>query len=589
MDAAEAVRCLLDALQVPPQRIPAGLAAQTALYRSLLAGRRMLIVLDNARDAGQVRPLLPGTPGCLVLVTSRSRLSGLVATDGAHPITLDLFTPGEARTLLARRLGPDRVAAEPDAVEDIVARCARLPLALTIVAARAATHPGSPLAALAGELTDTRHRWAALTNDDAATDVRTVFSWSYQTLSPGAARLFRLLALHPGPDITAAAAASLVGVAPADVPPLLAELTRAHLVAEHAPGRYASHDLLRDYAAEQARVAESDQARQAASRRMLDHYLRSAVAADRQLNTLRDPVALAEPEPGCVPEAPADATSALDWFYAEHNVLLAAVNHAAATGYDAHAWQLTWTLATYLDRQGFWHDWVAAGRTAILAARRLGEPATEALAHRLLARAYTRLGHVDAMEAELRNALDLFHRCGDLVGQAHTELNLSDLWVRQGRHADGLRHAQAALDLYRASRHVAGEADALNTVGWCYALLGEYEQAITHCERALVLHRDLGPGVVEATTWDSLGFAHHRLGHHAEAIAAFRHAIDMFRDLGDKPDEAESLTRLGDVHHDAGDVDAARVAWHEALAILDDLDHSDADDVRARLDSGPPR
>ena len=584
MDPAEAVRCFLDALQVPTQRIPAGLDAQTALYRSLLAGRRMLIVLDNARDAGQVRPLLPGTPGCLVLVTSRSLLSGLVAADGAYPIMLDLLPPAEARDLLARRLGSDRVSAEPDAVDEIVDRCARLPLALAIVAARAATHPGFGLAVLAEELRDSRHRWATLTNDDAATDVRTVFSWSYQALRPEAARLFRLLGLHPGPDIDVAAAASLAGCPPAQVRPLLSELTGAHLVGQTIPGRYAPHDLLRDYAAERAQEGETDDERRAASRRLLDHYLHSGYAADRLLSTLRDPIELAAPEPGCVPESPADNSRALEWFDAEHNVMLAAVNHAVAGGFDTRAWQLAWTLATFLDRQGLWYDWVAAARTAVLAAGRLGEPATRALCHRLLARAYTRLGHTEAMDAELRRALDLFQQCGDLVGQAHTQLSLSDLWVHQGRPADGLHHAEAALDLYRASDHTAGQADALNTVGWCHALLGDHEQAIAHCERALGLHRDLGSGVVEGTTWDSLGYAHHHLGHHAQSVACYRRAIAIFRDLGDKPDEADSLIRLGDAFQAAGDNDAAHGVRREALAILDDLNHPEADDLRDRLE-----
>jgi tetratricopeptide (TPR) repeat protein len=578
------VRCLLDALPVPPQRIPAGLDAQTALYRSLLAGRRMLIVLDNARDPGQVRPLLPGTPGCLVLVTSRSSLSGLVAADGAHPVLLDLLSPDEGRELLARRLGPDRVAAEPEAVAEIVDRCARLPLALAIVAARAATHPGFGLADLASELRDTRRRWAALANDDAATDVASVFSWSYQALTPDAARLFRLLGLHPGPDITAPAAASLAGLSLAEVRPLLSALTQAHLLAEPKPGRYALHDLLRDYAAEQARAFDADEARQAASRRMLDHYVHTAYPADRLLSTLRDPIAIGPPEPGCRPETIADAGQALDWFRAEHHVLLAAVNHSAATGFDVYTWQLAWALTTYLDRGGHWYDWIAAMHPAAAAARRIGEASAEALAHRLLARAYMRLGHLDGAYTHLRHALDLFERGDDNVGRAHTLLNLSDLWEQQGRHADAVGEARRALDLYRASDHRPGQADALNTIGWCLAQNGAHAEAIPYCEEALVLHRDLGPGIVQATAWDSLGYAHHHLGHHDEAIACYRAAVDMFRDLGARADEATTLTGLGDAHLAAGDTGAARDAWRRSLAILDELGHPDADDVHARLE-----
>ncbi|HEU4423406.1 MAG TPA: BTAD domain-containing putative transcriptional regulator, partial [Pilimelia sp.] len=247
MDPAEAIRGFLQALAVPPESIPGSLAAQVGLYRSLLAGRRMLIMLDNARDAEQVRPLLPGTPGCLVVVTSRAQLPGLV-TAGAHPLTLDLLAPAEARDLLTRRLGADRLAADPDAVDEIITRCARLPLALTVVAARAAYSPSFRLATIAAELRHTRGGLDAFDSGDTATDVRAVFSWSYRALSPDAARLFRLLGIHPGPDISTPAAASLAGIPPDQARPLLAELARAHLITEHRPGRYAFHDLMRAYA-----------------------------------------------------------------------------------------------------------------------------------------------------------------------------------------------------------------------------------------------------------------------------------------------------------------------------------------------------
>jgi hypothetical protein len=249
MDPAEAVRGFLDALGTPPERIPASLDAQAALYRSTLAGKRVLVVLDNARDAEHVRPLLPGTPTVMVVVTSRSQLTGLVA-EGAHPITLDLLTTAEARGLLARRLGIDRVTAEPDAVDGIITACARLPLALTVAAARAATHPGFPLAAGAAELSAARGLLDTLAADDPATDVRAVFSWSYQALAAPAARLFRLLGLHPGPDTCAPAAASLAGQPLPDVRRTLAELARANLITEYAPGRYGFHDLLRTHAAD---------------------------------------------------------------------------------------------------------------------------------------------------------------------------------------------------------------------------------------------------------------------------------------------------------------------------------------------------
>jgi hypothetical protein len=279
MTPGEAVHIFLDALGVRAGQLPASLDAQVGLYRSLLAGRRMLVLLDNARDAGQVRPLLPASPGCLVLVTSRSQLTGLAAAEGAMPLALDLLTGEEAKELLAARLGGDRLAADPAAAQELTGLCARLPLALAIAAARAATQPALPLADLAAELRDAGGRLDALDAGDAAASVRAVFSWSYQQLDAAAARMFRLLGLHPGPAIGTPAAASLAGLPPRPARTVLTELTRAHLLAEPAPGRFAFHDLLRAYAAERAQADEGGTERHAAVHRMLDHYLHTACPA----------------------------------------------------------------------------------------------------------------------------------------------------------------------------------------------------------------------------------------------------------------------------------------------------------------------
>jgi hypothetical protein len=235
MTPGEAIRIFLDALGVPAAQLPASLDAQTGLYRSLLAGRRMLVLLDNARGVGQVRPLLPASPGCLVLVTSRSQLTGLAAAEGARPMALDLLTGGEAHELLAARLGDERLAAEPAAVQELIGLCARLPLALAIAAARAASQPALPLAALAAKLRDAGGRLDALDVGDTAASVRAVFSWSYQQLDAAAARMFQLLGLHPGPGIGVPAAASLAALPPRQARAVLAGLTRAHLLAEPAP------------------------------------------------------------------------------------------------------------------------------------------------------------------------------------------------------------------------------------------------------------------------------------------------------------------------------------------------------------------
>ncbi|GAA0906040.1 AfsR/SARP family transcriptional regulator [Virgisporangium aurantiacum] len=583
MAPAEAVRGFLDALNVPPQRIPAGLDAQAGLYRSLLADKRVLVVLDNARDAGQVRPLLPGTPSAAVIVTSRNRLAGLIAADGAHPLALDLLSTTEARDLLTHRLGPGRVTAEPDAVNEIIVSCAWLPLALTIVAGRAATNPRFRLQSLAIELRHARDRLNVLADTDPAIDVRAVFSWSYHTLSEGAARLFRLLGMHPGPDISAAAAASLTGLPPPQIQPLLAELTHAHLVNEHQPGRYNFHDLLRAYAAEQIHSCAPVNERQAAIHRVLDHYLRTAYIAARLLHPTRDPISLCSPQPSVTPEDLRDYGQALAWFTAEHAVLLAVIDCAVTIGSYTHAWQLAWTLPTYFERLGHWHDWAATGHAGLEAARRLADPSAQARTHLDLARAYTRLGRHEDAERQLRRALDLYGQTGEQTGQGHAHLHLAWVYERRDGYADALHHCQRALALFLAVGNRAGQASALNNVGWFHARLGDYQQALIHCQQALTLLRELGNRGGQAATWDSLGYAHHHLGHHQQAITCYQHALDLFRSVGDRYEEATTLAHLGDTHYTTSDPEAARDAWQRALAVLDELDHPDADQVRAKL------
>jgi tetratricopeptide (TPR) repeat protein/transcriptional regulator with XRE-family HTH domain len=585
MEPAEAVRRFLDVLRVPPERIPADLDARAALYRSQLAGRRMLLVLDNARDSAQVRPLLPGTPGCLVLVTSRSQLTSLIAADGAHAMTLSLLAEEEARLLLSSRLGDGRVAAEPAAASEIIVRCARLPLALALMAARAAVRPAAALRLLADELSDTQLRWQTFTNDDPATDVRTVFSWSYQALTPAAARLFRLLGLHPGPDTGAPAAASLAGLAASQTRSLLAELTQAGLLTETVTGRYTCHDLLRAYATHLTHTTDPRQRRQDATGRVLDHYLHSAYAAALLLSPYHDPLPLRAAQPGVTPEHPAGREQARHWFSAEYRVILAMVSHAAAAGYDTHAWQLTWAVSAFLDRQGHWHDLAAASRAAVSAAGRLADPAAQAWAHLILGRACTRLGSFSEADARLQEALGLYHRSADQAGEADAEHHLSILSCQQGRLTDALRHVRRSGELARAAGHRGKQATALNGTGWIQALLGDSERALDSCGQALALHEERGDLHGQTTTWDSLGLAHHQLGHYAEAVTCYRNALTMAAQLGDRYQQAESLSNLADTQLAAGDPAAAGDAWRQALAILDELGHPGAERLRAHLAS----
>jgi DNA-binding SARP family transcriptional activator len=579
----EAIRGFLDALGVEPDRVPANADAQAALYRSLVAERRLLLVLDNARDAGQVRPLLPGNAGCLMVVTSRSTLAGLVASVGAYPLTLDLLSEEEARELLRRRLGAERVMGAPAAVNELIGLCARLPLALSVAASRAAMRPGFPLTALVAELRQATSRLDSLDAGDAASSVRSVFSWSLAAVSEPAGRMFGLLGLHPGPDISASAAASMAAMPLAEARQALTELVRAHLVAEHAPGRFTFHDLLRAYAAGQAGLRDSLAEQQAAIRRVLDHYLHTAHAADRLLVPARDPITLDSPASGVGPETLADCGQALAWFGREHQVLLAAVGRAAEDGFGAHAWRLAWALTTFLDRQGHWAECTAVQDMALVAAQRAGDLLGRAHAHRQLGRMRISAGSYSEAERHLRAAIEEFRQAGDRVGQGRTRLDIARALEGQGRYRDAIGHALEALDLFRAAGHRIGQARALNGIGWCYAQLGSYEKTLRYCQQAFDVYRELGHRNGQSGTLDSLGYAYHHLGHYGDAIECYRRSLGMSRAEGDRYGEADGLSHLGDVYGDAGDLAYALRSWQQALAILDDLRHPDAGGVRAKL------
>jgi DNA-binding SARP family transcriptional activator len=583
MEPADAVRGFLDALAVPPGRIPVSLHAQVALYRSLVSGRRMLVVLDNARDADQVRPLLPSSSGCMAVVTSRSRFAGLLATDGAEPFTLHPLTEDESRDLLSHHIDVQRLAGEPHAVDDIISSCGRLPLTLAMAAARAATQPGFPLRALADELHAARGSLDAFEAGDSQTDVRVAFSSSYRSLDPEAARVFRLLALHPGPDIAVAAAASLTGTTMDAVRPVLSTLARAHLIEECAPGRFALHDLLRAYAARLTHETDTEPVRRAAVHRMLDHYLHTGYAADRLLDPHQDPITPDPPQPGVTLACPADHGSALAWFAAEVAGLLAVLSQAAGGGFDTHAWQLAGTVSTFLEFRGRWQDWVGVQLTALGAAQHQGDRRGQARAHRGLVGAYTRLARCDDADVHLHAAFGLFEELGDRVGQGYTHLSLSRLFERQGRYRPALDHALRARDLLRDAGNAAAHARAVNTVGWYHALLGEHERALTHCQEALARLRDLDDRRGQAHAWDRLGYIHHHLGRHPEAGACYQHALELFQEAGDRYHEAVVLTHLGGNHQGTGNHRAAREAFRRAFAILAELGHPDADPAKCAI------
>jgi DNA-binding SARP family transcriptional activator len=573
----------LEALGVSSQHIPLTFEARTGLYRTLLATRRVLVVLDNARSAEQVRPLLPGGSSCLAIVTSRVDLSGLVAVEGAFPFPVDLPGFADARQLLSRRLGRQRVEAEPQAVDEMVTRCARLPLALAVVSARAASRPSVPLATIVSELCSVRTDLDAFADADPAADGREVFSWSYRNLSGGAARMFRLLGTQPGPDIGSAAAASLAGLSRPLARSLLAELTRVHLINESGSGRYTLHDLLRAYAVELVRLQDSEQERRDAVRRVLSHYVHSAYGAAKLLDPHLEPMVLSPVRPGVSPEQHDGYDQALAWFAEERTVLLASLAAAAESGFDTEAWQLAYALTEFLDLRDR-HQQVIVQRTGLAAACRAADDLGRVHTHRSLARAYVRLGDLAEASDHYRQALELLTASGDRVGQARIHRGLGWVSELQGDCAEAVRHSERALAIYQAAGHRTGQANALNAVGWLRARLGDHQGGLELCMQALAVHQQIAADPNgQANTLDSLGSICHLLGDHRRAAAFYRDAIDLYRNLGDPYNEADSLVSLGKTHQAGGEDDSARQAWEQALKILDDLDHPDADEVRTYL------
>jgi DNA-binding SARP family transcriptional activator/tetratricopeptide (TPR) repeat protein len=583
VNAAEAIQDFLYALGMAGQQVPAGLAAQAALYRSLLAGRRVLVVLDNVSHVDQTRPLLPGSPGCAALVTSRDRLMGLVAREGASLVSLDLVSTAEARRQLAARLGSARVAAEPEAVDQIICCCARLPLALAIAAARAVAQPDFPLAVLARDLVGIRHSLDALDQGDAAIDIRATFSCSYRTLSPEAARMFRLFALYPGTHLTREAAASLAGLSRTSVSQVLAELSRAHLITEHASGKFDFHGLLWAYAMELVHAVDPGSDREAAMHRMFDHYLRAAYDAAMLIDPHRSTFTLAGPLPGVQFAQFASRDEAFAWFAAERPTLLAIIQQAARMGFDAHSWQIAWALADDLFFRADWHGLTVAHRAALDAATRLGDPVGMAHAHRGLAGAATSVGQSDDAYGHLRQALSLFQQAGRSVDEAHILRNLGLVMRKAGRFTEALELLVRALELCQAAGSRPGYARTLNGIGSLRAMLGDYQQALIDCQQALCLFEDLDDIRAQGEALHVIGYCHHHSGHYSQAASCYQQALDRYRRIGDRSYAAQGLIGMGEVYIAAGAFNAARAIWRDASQILAELAGPDADSLSTQL------
>ncbi|HEX4224585.1 MAG TPA: BTAD domain-containing putative transcriptional regulator [Pseudonocardiaceae bacterium] len=583
MTASEALRIFLDALGVGPQRIPAELEAQAALYRSMLHGRKVLVLLDNARDVEQIRPLLPASAGCLVIITSRNQLTGLITTHAAYPLTVESFSAQDARATLTQRLDPYRLADDNAALDEIVELCAGLPLAVAIVAARATVHYYLPIAAIASELRDARTRLDAFSANDPATDIRAVFSWSYELLSPPAARLFRLLSLHAGPDISTAAMASLVGAPEAQTRRLVTELTRARLLVEGHPHRFSMHDLIRVYAHELAAELDTEADRVSARTRLLDFYLHTAHQANSMLGPYFIPIDLTAPEPGVAGVDLPSKQHALGWLTAEHQVLSAAVRLAAECGFGRHAWQLALIPQQFFQRQGYWHDWESITRVGLTAAIKTDDLTGQAHTRRSLAGALHFLGRNDEALTELESTHWLFAELGYTTEHAYLHGNFGAVLAQQGRYEQAIEHYQQALRLYTEMGDRNGQAASLERIGGCLTRLGSYQQGIDFIDEAMEIYRALDNGIGQGDCWTALGDTHHLLGEYHQAADCHARAIAFFKENGDRTYEAQVLVALGDSWLAADYETAAGEAWERALAILDELRLPLANPVRTRL------
>ncbi len=579
VSVAEALRGFLGAFGVAPSRIPDRLDALTGLYRSVMATKRVLLVLDNARDAEAVRPLLPGAPGSLVLITSRAQLTGLLANEGAQPLSLDLPSVAEAREALVKRLGEERAAAEPEAVEAIIGLCARLPLALAIVAARAAVRPHFSLTEIARGIAGEE---GAL-DTAAVADVGSAFSWSYRLLTPEAARLFRLLALVPGPDISLRAAASLLGVQPRQVRAPIGELLDSRLLCEPQPGRYVSHDLISSYGRSLSDQIDDGALRADALRRLLEHDLLSAYEAYLCLR----PMQRFDPPPvsgaGVSPESFADSTRAMAWFGAEFRVLGTAVQYATDNGMPAYAWRLALLLQLFYQHRGQWHDWSEIMQVALRAARLDRSVAGEAHVSRSLAGAQHYLGHTEHALRLLSRTRDLYERLGLTADMAHAESNLGTVYNALGEHQKAIEYFVAALAVHQRQRNRQSQARALEGIGAANRALGRYEQAITLAQEAMQIFIESGNHNGEAACWAVLSASYHDLRQFERAIECRKRALSIYRELYHPADEAHQLAFLGDTYASAGEVDLADQAYRKALAICDELHLPTARTLRAKL------
>jgi tetratricopeptide (TPR) repeat protein/transcriptional regulator with XRE-family HTH domain len=568
---SDALAGFLWALGVAGQDIPAAEDERAARYRSLLAGQRILVVLDNAGSADQVRPLLPGSPTCAVLVTSRDSLAGLVARDGAVRVDLDLLPLPDAVRLLRHLIG-DRAAADPAATETLAQQCSRLPLALRIAAELAIARPVVPLADLTAELSDQQRVLDLLdAGGDPRAAIRAVFSWSCQHLDTDATRAFRLAGLHPAADFDAYAVAALTGAALGHVKGTLDALARAHLIEPAGPGRYAMHDLLRAYASELAATHDGADGRHTALTRLLDYYLSTADTATHILYPgagQRRP--LADPVSAPAPPLP-DAAAAQSWLDSERPALTAVTQHAAGHGWPGHATRLAAALRNYFVYGGHYPEAILINTSARLAAGQQGDRAADAAALNSLAVIDLQQGRFQQAAERFLEARDLFRRAGDRRGEAMALGNLGAIHGELGRYQEAIGFFEQALNAHREIGARASEAITLGNLGYLMVLQGRYQQAGEHLQECLDVCRETGDARQECFALASLGEIAFLRGDYDQADDLLRQALRLSRAPGYRHREAMALTKVGELRRREGRLEAAAGQLREALAISREL------------------
>lgn len=579
VEPSAALEAMLTALGVPCDQIPGDLDGRAASWRTHSAGRRLLVLLDNANRTEQVRPLLPG-PGCLVVITSRWQLRALVATHGARRVALEELGEEDAVELLASAIGLDRVARDPAAAERFVRYCGGLPLAIRILAVRAAQFPDLALDEFVDSLEADLLGSFDLA-DGEGTNIRSVFSYSYQTLEPPAARLLRLLGLPTGVDFTAPAAAAVAGLDVATTRPMLETLAAAHLLAQPRPGRYQFHDLIRAYAGEVASQVDSASQRDAALDRLLDWYLASALNASRRMRPERY-YRLLDLDDSAGGLAFASHHDALDWFGEEAGNLIAAV-HLARRRRDDVCWKLAWLLQSYFVTRSRLDEWRSVFAVALEAARAGGHRPGEAGILSGLGVVNGVARQYDESRRFLEQVLAIQRELGAREGEARAQYNLAMAAHNLDDYAWAYDHGMQALEIVRELGLGAFEASVLRALGDICTSMGDHEQALRLADAALAVLGPDGEPVDTRFTQHTRGLALVGLGRVDEGIACIRDSVSMFFEMGEQYEAADVLAQLGTIHLRHGDRVVARECWVRSVRLLTELGHPDADDVRAKL------